>query len=183
MSGYSLSFIPPGFLLPSQVWFHVFCVFHAVCEEKPQSLYVKVVDGVASLVEVITTGLSLQCLMSARCSLKWVRRVRPVSQCRVERIWYNKWHIYSVVRQAVELFCDVHLGVWTRNVDVGADERTCPHFAWWHGIVPGILMADWHGLRSHQHLYAISGSWLKIFAALVHDCKRLQLDWMILCTQ
>ena len=32
--------------------------------------------------------------------------------------------VYSVVRQAVELLCDVHLGLGASNVGVGADERT-----------------------------------------------------------
>ena len=36
--------------------------------------------------------------------------------------------VYSVVRQAVELFCDVHLGVRAINTGVGADERTCSTF-------------------------------------------------------
>ena len=37
---------------------------------------------------------------------------------------------YSAVRQAVELFRDVHLGLRASDVGVGADDRTCfPHFA------------------------------------------------------
>ena len=36
--------------------------------------------------------------------------------------------VYSVVRQAVKLFCDVHLGLSTSNAGVGADERTCSTF-------------------------------------------------------
>ena len=33
--------------------FHDFSVIHTIIKEKPQSFYVNVVDGVASLVEVI----------------------------------------------------------------------------------------------------------------------------------
>ena len=145
MSGYSLSFIPPGFLLPSQVWFHVFCVFHAVCEEKSQSLYVKVVDGVANLVEVITTGLSLQCLMSARCSLKRVSRVRPVWPTQS---WAHSGamnDVCNVVRQTVELFRDVHL--WLRAMPVTLVLVQMKwHFVWLHGVVPGALVAGWRSL-------------------------------------
>ena len=58
--------------------------------------------------------------MSARCSLKRVSRVRTVSPK----------YSYSAVRQAVELFRDVHLGLRASDVGVGADDRTCvPHFA------------------------------------------------------
>ena len=65
-----------------------------------------------------------------------------------------------------------------------------PHFAWLHGVVPGVLVVGWHSL-DHTNmswmlvscLYVISGSWLKITANLAHDCKRLHLEWMILCTQ
>ena len=38
----------------NQAWFHVFPVIPPVCKEKPQSFYVNVVDGVVSLVEVIS---------------------------------------------------------------------------------------------------------------------------------
>ena len=37
--------------------------------------------------------------------------------------------LYNVVRQVVELFRDVHLGLRASNVDVGADDRTCSTFA------------------------------------------------------
>ena len=36
--------------------------------------------------------------------------------------------LYNVVRQAVELLRDVHLGVRASNVGVGAHERTCSRF-------------------------------------------------------
>ena len=46
--------------------------------------------------------------------------------------------VYSVVRQAVQLLHDVHLGFRASNVGVGADERTCSTFC---GVVPGVLVA------------------------------------------
>ena len=36
--------------------------------------------------------------------------------------------VYSVVRQAVELFCDVHVGLGASSVGFGADKRTCSTF-------------------------------------------------------
>ena len=36
--------------------------------------------------------------------------------------------LYNVVRQVVELFRDVHLGLRASNVGVGADDRTCSMF-------------------------------------------------------
>ena len=39
----------------NQAWCHVFSVIHTVCKEKPQSFYANVVDGVVSLVEVISS--------------------------------------------------------------------------------------------------------------------------------
>ena len=59
--------------------------------------------------------------------------------------------ICSIVCQAVELFHDVHLGLRTSNVGVGADERTCSTFCLiaWSGpwCSCGWLMQ----LRLHQH--------------------------------
>ena len=61
-------------------------------------------------------------------------------------------NIYNVVRQAVELFHDVHLGLRASNVGAGADERTCSTFcliAWSHP------WCSWGWLtqqRSHQHV-------------------------------
>ena len=54
---YSLSFILPGFLLPSLLvkCDSILSVIHTVWKEKPQSYYVNDVDGVASLVEVISS--------------------------------------------------------------------------------------------------------------------------------
>ena len=70
--------------------------------------------------------------MSARCSLSKVF-LTPVkgasSFTGVELSPFGAVNdVYSVVRQAVKLFCDVHLGLSTSNAGVGADERTCSTF-------------------------------------------------------
>ena len=72
--GYSLSFSPPGFLLPSLL---VKCdsmsfLSFTLYVKRSQSFYMFLVDGVISLVEV-------WCLISARCSLKQMSRAHPVS--------------------------------------------------------------------------------------------------------
>ena len=36
--------------------------------------------------------------------------------------------VYNVVRQVIELLCDVHLGLRASNVGVGANERTWSTF-------------------------------------------------------
>ena len=46
--------------------------------------------------------------------------------------------VYNVVRQAVELLRDAHLGLRVSNVGVGADKRTCSTFcliAWEWSLV------------------------------------------------
>ena len=37
--------------------------------------------------------------------------------------------LYNVVVKAVELLCDVHLGLGASNIGVGADERICSTFS------------------------------------------------------
>ena len=58
--------------------------------------------------------------------------------------------LYNVVRQVVELFRDVHLGLRASNVDVGADDRTCSTFCLiaWSG--PWCSCGWLKQLRSHQ---------------------------------
>ena len=69
----------PAAKLVNQVGFHILPVTGIVREQKPQSFYTDVMDGVSSLVEMVSDRLALCCFMSARCSLKRVSRVRPVS--------------------------------------------------------------------------------------------------------
>ena len=64
--------------------------------------------------------------------------------------------VYSVVREAVELFRDVHLGLRTSNVGVGADERTCSTSCLiaWSG--PWWSCGWFTQFRSHQLVTAVS---------------------------
>ena len=54
-------------------------------------------------------------------------------------------------------------------------------------MVPSVLVAGWYSLDHTSmsrtlvsNLIAINSGWLKIAANLACDCKRFQLDWMIL---
>ena len=64
--------------------------------------------------------------------------------------------VYNVVRQAVELFHDVHLGLRASNVGAGADERTCSTFCLiaWSG--PWCSSGRLTQFRSHQHVTDVS---------------------------
>ena len=75
--------------------------------------------------------------------------------------------VCNVVRQAVELFRDVH-PVMLELVQM---KGYVPHFAWLHRVVPGVFVVGWRSLvRTSMYrtfasrLYAINGGWLKIFA-------------------
>ena len=81
-------------------------------------------DGVSSLVEMVSDRLVLWCFMSARCSLKRVSRVRPVLADVEFGASGAKINVHDVARQAVELFGDVHLGFRSLDTDVGADEES-----------------------------------------------------------
>ena len=67
-------------------------------------------------------------------------------------------HVHDVVRLAVELFGDVHLGFRSLDADVGADK----------------------GARFAFLLVLRSGRRQKILANSVHACRRLQFDRTIL---
>ena len=60
--------------------------------------------------------------------------------------------IQNVVRQAVELFCDVHVGLGASSVGFGADKRTCSTFCLiaWSG--PWCSCGWLTQLRSHQRV-------------------------------
>ena len=102
---------------------YVFFVIHTVCKEKPQSFNANVVDGVASLVKVISNRF-----VSAVFNFRKVffeANVKGVSSfIDVEGAFGAVNDVYNVVRQAVELLRDVHLGLRASNVGAGADERT-----------------------------------------------------------
>ena len=64
--------------------------------------------------------------------------------------------VYNVVRQAVELLRDVHLGLSASNVGAVADERTCSTFCLiaWSG--PWCSCGWFTQFRSHQHVTDVS---------------------------
>ena len=80
-------------------------------------------DGVASLVKVISNRF-----VSAVFNFRKVffeANVKGVSSfIDVEGAFGAVNDVYNVVRQAVELLRDVHLGLRASNVGAGADERT-----------------------------------------------------------
>ena len=80
-------------------------VFHAVCEEKAQSFYTNATDGVASLVEIISSRLN--CLSCASC-LQGVKGASSFTDVEL-RVFGTRHDVYNVVCQAVELFRGVHL--------------------------------------------------------------------------
>ena len=163
----------------NQVWFHVFSVTHAVGQEKPQSFYMNVVDGVASLVEVISNRfVSLVFNISKVFFEAGVKGVSSFTNVELSAFGTMNG-IYSVVCQAVELLCDVHLGLRASNVGAGADERTCSTFcliAWsdpWCSC--GCQLTQF---RSLLHVMDVSvvfvcdQSWLtEVIANSVCDCK------------
>ena len=64
--------------------------------------------------------------------------------------------VYSIVRQAVELLRDVHLGLSTSNAGVGADERTCSTFCLIALSGPWCSCGWLMQFRSHQHVTDVS---------------------------
>ena len=102
--------------------FHIFPVTGIVREQKPQSFYTDVMVGVSSLVEMVSDRL--------------VSVVNYVNQVFLEAgvegtsrfadVEFGAFgamnNVHDVIRLAVELFGDVHLGFRSFDVDVGADE-------------------------------------------------------------
>ena len=101
---------------------------HTLCEKKPQSFYTNVVDGVISLVEVISNRFVSLVFNVHR--MFFDAGVNGVSSfINVELSTFGAMNdIYSVIRQAVELLHDVHLGLRASNVGVGVDEMTYSTF-------------------------------------------------------
>ena len=91
----------------ASVILRLFC--HSHCEEKPQSLYTNVVNGVVSLVEVISNTF-VSAVFNV-CKVFFEVGVKGASSfTNVELSAFGTMNdIYSVVRHAVELLFDVHL--------------------------------------------------------------------------
>ena len=102
--------------------FHIFPVTGIVREHKPQSFYTDVVDGVSSLVEVVSDRLVPVVFYVSQVFLE--AGVEGASRfADVEFGTFGaKNNVHDVVRLADELFGDVHLGFRSLDADVGADE-------------------------------------------------------------
>ena len=115
-----------------------------------------VVDGVVSLAEVISNRFVSPVFNV--CKVLYEAGVKDASTFTdVELSAFGAVNdVYSVVRQAVELLRDVHLGLRDSNVGVGADERTCSTFCLiaWSG--PWCSCGWLTQLRSHQHVTDVS---------------------------
>ena len=114
--------------------FHIFPVTGIAREQKPQSFYTDVMDGVSSLVEMVSDRLVSVVFYVSQVFLE--AGVEGASRfADVEFGAFGAlYNVHDVVRLAVELFGDVHLGFRSLDAYVGADE-----------VVPGVLVA---GCRS-----------------------------------
>ena len=112
----------PAAKLVNQVGFHIFPVTGIVREQRPQSFYTDVMDGVSSLVEMVSDRLVSVVLYVSQVFLE--AGVEGTS--RFADVEFGAFgamnNVHDVVRLAVELFGDVHHGFRSFDADVGADE-------------------------------------------------------------
>ena len=112
----------PAAKLVNQVGFHIFPVTGIVREQKPQSFYTDVMDGVSSLVEMVSNRLVSVVFYFSQVFLE--AGVEGAS--RFADVEFGAFgamnNVHDVVRLAVELFGDVHVGFRSFDADVGADE-------------------------------------------------------------
>ena len=119
---YSFSFFPPGrspvAKLVNQVRFRIFPVTGIVREQKPQSFYTDVLDGVSSWVEMDSDRLVPVVFNVSQVSLE--AGVEGAS--RFADVEFGAFgamnNVHDVVRVAAELFGDVHLGFRSLDADV-----------------------------------------------------------------
>ena len=169
--------------------FHIFPVTGIVREQKPQSFYTDVMDGVSSLVEMVSDRLVSVLFYVSQVFLEaGVEGASRFADAEFGALGAMN-NVHDVVRLAVELFGDVHLGFRSLDADVGADKGARFAFllvarsgSWCSG---GWLPHDRTNMPRMlvSRLYAISGGRLKILATSVRACRRLQFDRMILRTR
>ena len=95
--------------------FHIFPITGIVPEQKPQSFYTDVVDGVSTLVEMVSDSLvPLVFYVSLEAGVAGASRFADVEFGAMN-------NVHDVVRLAVELFGDVHLGFRSFDADIGTD--------------------------------------------------------------
>ena len=102
--------------------FHIFPVTGIVREQKPQSFYTDAMDGVSSLVEMVSDRLVSVVFYISQVFLG--AGVEGAS--RFADVEFGAFgamsNVHDVLRLAVELFFYVHLGFLSFDADVGADE-------------------------------------------------------------
>ena len=92
------------------------------------AFYANIVDGAVSLVEVISNRF-VSPVFNVRKVFFEAGVKGASSLADVELSAFGAMNdVYNVVRQAVELLHDVHLGLMASNAGAGADERTCSTF-------------------------------------------------------
>ena len=121
-----------------------------------------VVDGVVSVAEVISSRF-VSPVFNVR-KVFYEAGVKGASTFTdVELSAFGAMNdVYSVVRQAIELLRDVHLGLRASDIGVGADERTCSTFCLMAWSGPWPCSCGWLDNTSMSRmlvssLYAISG--------------------------
>ena len=112
----------PAAKLVNQVGFHIFPVTGIVREQKPQSFYTDIMDGVSSLVEMVSDRLVSVVFYISQVFLG--AGVEGASRfADVELGAFGDMNnVHDVVRLAAALFGDVHLGFRSFDADVGEDE-------------------------------------------------------------
>ena len=111
-----------------------------------------VVDGVVSLVEVISSRF-VSPVFNVRKVIFEAGVKGASSFADIELSAFGAMNdVYNGVRQAVELLRDVHLGLRASNVRVGADKRTRSTFCLNAWCFCGWLTQ----FRSHQHVTDVS---------------------------
>ena len=111
----------PAAKLVNQVGFHIIPVTGIVREQKPQSFYTDGMDGVSSFVEMVSNRLVSVVFYVSQVFLE----VGVEGASRFADVEFGAFgalnNVHDVVRLAVELFGDVHLGFRSFDADVGAD--------------------------------------------------------------
>ena len=104
------------------VKFHICPATGILREQKPQFCYTDVVDGVSSLVEMVSDRLVPVVFNVSQVS----HEARVEGASRFADVEFGAFgamnNVHDVLRLAVELFGDAHLGFRSLDADIGADE-------------------------------------------------------------
>ena len=111
----------PAAKLVNQVGFHIFPVTVIVHEQKPQSFYMDVMDGVSSWLKWLETSLSLVFYVSQVFLEAGVEGASRFADVEFGAFGAMN-NVHDVVHLAVELFGDVYVGFRSLDDDVDADD-------------------------------------------------------------